>query len=394
MKKIVAFDPASGYIKTQPGVSNRTIQDHCAEHKLFWAPDPGSADYCTVGGNLACNAAGPRAVKYGTARENTLGLRAVSGHGEILVTGAQTSKSVVGLDLTRLLIGSEGTLALITEATLKLLPQPPARLTIRLGYRSVKAAAQAVVAIMRQAVTPSALELIDACCLKLLRARQPTDDLPKSVRALLLVEVDGKPDTLLKDGDAVVQAAHNHESVCVDLAGQQKQARSLWATRKVLSQALRTLKSGKINEDVAVPISQLAFLIKEIEKLGEKHGLIIASFGHAGNGNLHVNVLYDAESSKQRQAARKCVRELFQFVLKLGGSLSGEHGIGLSKRDFVPLEIPSASLNMMRAVKNLFDPQQILNPDKNLPPASSRLQDKGYLAPQSSKSSISSSDKL
>ena len=367
MQELLAFDPDSGYIKVQPGVSNRAVQDRCAEHGLFWPPDPGSADYCTVGGNLACNAAGPRAIKYGTSRENTLGLRAVSGHAEVLVTGAQTSKSVVGLDLTRLLIGSEGTLALITEATLKLLPQPPACTSIRLGYRSVNAASQAVSAIMRQPVTPCALELIDDSCLQLIRSYQPLDDLPDAVHALLLLKVDGHPANLAADSAAIIKAAPRPGRLSVDRSSDPAQAQSLWKARKVLSQSLRLLKSGKINEDVAVPISQLSTLIDNIKKSGHRHGLIIACFGHAGNGNLHVNVLYDTESPQQQQRAEHCVHDIFQAVLQLGGTLSGEHGVGLSKRDFVSLEIPPPSLAMMRAIKNLFDPQHILNPDKGLP---------------------------
>ena len=366
LKDLVDFDPDSLYIKVQAGVSNRAVQDRCAERGLFWAPDPGSADYCTVGGNLACNAAGPRAVKYGSCRENTLGLRAVNGCGEVLVGGAQTSKSVVGFDLTRLLIGSEGTLALISEATLKLLPQPPACATIRLSYRSVEAAAQAVTAIMRQAVIPSALELIDECCMRLMRRHQPMSELSDAAQALLLLEVEGNRGNLSANCDAVIKAARNQACVGADVAATAEQAQSLWGARRVLSQALRTLNSGKINEDIAVPISQLAKLLNGISGISKAHQLIVASFGHAGNGNLHVNILY-AEESSQRQLAERCMREIFQLALKLGGSLSGEHGIGLSKRDLVPLEIPRESLKMMKAIKRVFDPDNILNADKKLP---------------------------
>ena len=365
MDKILEISPTNRTLRAQAGVTNRAIQNSCAPHGFFWAPDPGSTDYSTLGGNLACNAAGPRAVKYGTARENTLGLKAVTGDGKTIITGVQTSKGVVGLDLTRLLIGSEGTLALITEATLKLTPVPTRKKTMRACYRSAETAAAAVATIMAQPATPCALELLDAACLRLVR-RHIGGELHPAARALLLIEADGENDTLEETARTIEQAAHNDGLLAFDAAADSRAA-ELWQARKALSPALRNLAAGKINEDVAVPISELAALIHHLEELGARHRLLIAGFGHAGNGNLHINILYDPDSDAQTAAAERCLADTFDRVLSLGGTLSGEHGIGLTKRDWVAREITPSTLDVTRAVMRAFDPRGILNPEKNIP---------------------------
>ncbi len=368
MTDIFEMDAASRTLRAQPGVTNRALQDYCKPHGFFWPPDPGSADYSTLGGNLACNAAGPGAVKYGTARENTLGLKAVTGDGRTIVTGVRTTKGVVGLDLTRLLIGSEGTLALITEATLKLTPLPPCRKTLRACYRSTETAAAAVAAIMAQPAVPCALELMDATSVRLV-CEHAGIGLDPATRALLLIEADGEPDTLDHTVRALEHAARNTGLLSCDTAADEQEAAELWGARKALSPALRTIAAGKINEDVAVPVSQLAALIRQLDELGAAHRLTIASFGHAGNGNLHVNILYEPDDAAQREAAERCLSQMFDAVLMLGGTLSGEHGIGLAKRDYVAREIPRDTLDVTRAVMRAFDPHGILNPDKNVPRA-------------------------
>ena len=366
MNRLLDIDPGERTARAEPGLINQELQDALAPHRLFWAPDPSSAAYCTIGGNLACNAAGPRAVRYGTARDNTLQLRAVSGAGEVLVAGSRTRKGVVGLDLLRLLIGSEGTLAIFTEATLLLRPKPPATATVQACYASAGAACAAVRAALAQLEAPAALEFLDAACLDLIRAT-PGLDLPAGARALLLLEIDGDADGL----DARIRQLRDAapEGRLSFHAAQEQDARTqLWQARRTLSPALRRLAPEKINEDVAVPVGRLADLLEAVDALRAKGPMPIVCFGHAGSGNLHVNLLPDG-SEAQRAQARARLSELFDAVLRLGGTLSGEHGVGLAKRPYIARELDPEALRLMRAVRAAFDPDGILNPDKNLPDA-------------------------
>ncbi len=370
MNRIVEIDPANRLAVVEPGVTNQQLQDALAEHGFFWPPDPTSAAVCTIGGNLAYNSAGPRAVKYGTPRENTLGLKAVTAHGQTLITGARTTKAVVGYDLTRLLIGSEGTLALITEATLKLTPRPAASRALRAGFHSMQAAAAAVSAIMAQPVIPAALEFIDPAALKLARDWQPLD-LPEAVQALLLMEIDGQADQL-DAMEAAIEQASRHPERCDFAAARTAQERqALWAARKALSPSLRHVAPKKLNEDVVVPVSRMAELIERLAALSERHRIAIVNFGHAGNGNIHVNLLYDPDDPQQAERAEACLQAVFQTVLELGGTLSGEHGIGLVKRNHAGLEIHGAALEAMHAIKQALDPLNLLNPGKMLPESAS-----------------------
>jgi D-lactate dehydrogenase (quinone) len=366
MNRILRIDPANRLAVVEPGVINGDLQRALAPHGLFWPPDPSSSPWCSIGGNLACNAAGPRAVKYGTPRENTLGLRAVAGTGEGFRCGTYTTKGSTGYDLTRLLIGSEGTLALITEATLKLTPRPSTIRTLRATYRDVGAAAQAVARIMGQPVTPCALEFIDETALKLARAHAG-DHIPLA-GALLMIEVDGEPETLDSAVAAVSAAARGEGLLSLDAAATAEEAQQLWAARKALSPAQRTIAPDKINEDVVVPVSRLPELVQGIQRLATKHDVLIVSFGHAGNGNLHVNLL--PRDAAERERAHACLAGIFALVIELEGTLSGEHGIGRIKREFMPLALAPETLHLMREVKRAFDPDGILNPGKLLPAGS------------------------
>jgi D-lactate dehydrogenase len=363
MNRILRIDPDNRLAVVEPGVLNADLQRALAPHGFFWPPDPSSAPWCSIGGNLACNSAGPRAVKYGTPRENTLGLCAVSGTGEGFHCGTYTSKGATGYDLTRLLIGSEGTLALITEATLKLTPKPSAVRTLRATYKDVGAAARAVARIMAQPVTPCALEFIDDVALKLAHAHGG-DSVPLA-GAMLMIEVDGEPATLAAAVDAVSAAARGDGLEALQVAATTDETRALWAARKALSPAQRTISPNKINEDVVVPVSHLPALVDGIRQLSAKHDVLIVSFGHAGNGNLHVNLLPRDEAERER--AHACLAELFALVISLDGTLSGEHGIGMLKREFMPLALEPSTLGLMRNVKAAFDPDSILNPGKLLP---------------------------
>ncbi len=361
--QILEINPADRLMVVQPGINNAAIQQVAEQHGFFWAPDPGSSASCTIGGNLACNAAGPRAIKYGTTRDHVLGLRAVTGSGQSIRTGARTTKTVVGYDLTRLLIGSEGTLAIITEATLKLTVKPTAERTIRAFYQNSQAAAEAVVQIMSQSIQPCALELLDKKALSLLRS-QTEFAIPASAQVMLLIKVDGMQQQIEYDCQALYQAAQ-HPLVCgIEIATDKQMAQAFWQARKKLSPLLRTLAPNKINEDIIVPISQLEQLLTQIENIAQQENILIVNFGHAGNGNIHVNLLFDEQNKRDADAANRALQQIFSLVIALGGSLSGEHGIGLAKKDFVPLELTDETIAVMRAIKQVFDPLNILNPGK------------------------------
>lgn len=366
MREHLHIDPANRLARVSPGYTNQELQQAAARHGFFWPPDPTSAAVCTIGGNLAYNSAGPRAVKYGTPRDNTLGLHAVTGAGDTLKTGVATTKGVVGYDLTRLLIGSEGTLAIITEATLKLTPLAEAKHTLQAIYRDIHTAAEAVSRIMAQPATPCALEFMDGTAIDMVRDFSDLG-LPAAAGALLMIEVDGPRAGIDALSTQVSAAANGDGCLQVELAQSEEDVARLWRTRKALSPALRNVAPKKINEDVVVPVSRIPALIDGLEKLAARYGVTIVNFGHAGNGNIHVNLLVDPDDAEQMASADPCLDAVFDLVLSLDGSLSGEHGIGLVKREFVDRELDATSLQLMAAIKRQFDPDHILNPGVGFP---------------------------
>jgi len=366
MNRVIEVNGGDRYLVCEPGVTNQEVQEAAGRAGFFWPPDPTSAAFCTIGGNLAYNSAGPRAVKYGTPRENTLGLRAVTGNGEAIRTGVYTSKGVVGYDLTRLLIGSEGTLATITEATLKLTPKAEAVATIEALYKDIKAAAKAVSRIMAQPITPCALEFMDKSAIDMVRHHTEID-IPGEAGALLIIEVDGPTSLMTEACQSIADAAGVDGLLRLRTATDRDEASQLWSMRKALSPALRTVAPGKINEDVVVPVSQIPELIARLEALGKRFEIQIVNFGHAGNGNIHVNLLVDPTDPAEMKRAHECLDAVFDTVLKLRGTLSGEHGIGLVKKEFLARELDRESLAIMHGIKTCFDPHNILNPGKMFP---------------------------
>ena len=366
MNRLLDVRPGDRVAVVEPGLLNGDLQAALAPHGLFWPPDPTSNAFCSIGGNLACNAGGPRAVKYGATRDNVLALVAVTGTGELVRFGAGTTKGASGYDLSRLLIGSEGTLALIVEATLKLTPVAPRRRALRGLYADVESAAAAVARLMAQPVTPSMLEFMDGDCVRLAREVGGADLPPAG--ALLMIEADGD-EAVLDAAVAALSAAANGPG-CLGVASAPDEAarEQLWAARKALSPALRTLAPGKINEDVVVPVSRIPDLVAAVRRAAADQQLDIVSFGHAGNGNLHVNILYDPADADQARRAEAALESVFDAVIALGGQVSGEHGIGLVKRELLVRSLTPPTLAMMRAIKSQFDPDGILNPGKVLPP--------------------------
>lgn len=366
MNRIIKVDPDNRLMIAEPGVTNETIQLAAAEHGFFWPPDPTSSAVCTLGGNLAYNSAGPKAVKYGTTRDNVLGLTLITGKAETLHCGVKTTKGVVGYDLTRLMIGSEGTLGIITSATLKLTPLPETRRTVQIIYNSMQSAAQAVTRIMAQPVIPCSLEFIDKPAIDMIRDYASVP-LPVNAGAMLMVELDGRQSSIDDELSAIIKSADNPGCVEIKQATSAAEITALWETRKALSPALRKIAPKKINEDVVVPVSRIPDLIKGLEILSRKYNIPIVNFGHAGNGNIHVNLLTDPDDKDMQQSVLECLEAVFALVLKLEGTISGEHGIGLVKKDYVGKELDSISLDYMRSIKAVFDPDNILNPGKCFP---------------------------
>lgn len=368
MKKIIVVDPANRVMVVEPGVVNQAAQDAARPHGFFWPPDPSSAAYCSIGGNLATCAGGPHAVKYGVTRDHVLGLKAVTGKGDIIKTGAYTTKAVVGYDLTRLIIGSEGTLAIITEATLKLTPLPEAVAGITAHYRDIASCAHAITRIMAQPHIPSALELLDRGSLDLIRAHYP-DLVPADTQAMLMIEVDGGQAEIESSQQAIMRACQDPALIQVQPVSDPK---SLWAARKALSPLLRDIAPRKINEDVVVPVSRLPELLTGVTALAAQYQIANVNFGHAGNGNIHVNLLVDPDRGDELQRAEACLSQVFDLVIRLNGTLSGEHGVGIEKRPFVGREIDAATMAMMKEIKKTFDPKNLLNPGKLFPPSDTR----------------------
>ena len=367
MRRVLEFDPDNRLIVVEPGVVTEEIDRIARSAGLFYPPDPGSSAYCRIGGNLAMNAAGPRAVKYGVTRDFVLGLRAVTGSGQEIRTGCRTTKGVTGYDLTRLLVGSEGTLALITEATLKLLPAPETVATLRVCYASNRDALDAVSRIMRQSVIPCALEFMDHRAIDAIRPTGAADDLPSGTQALLMVEADGAEEDVPRQIAILKKALAGKGLLDIKSGFTHDAIKLLWTARKSLSKAVKRIAPLKINEDVVVPISQLADFVDFIDEIAHEHQLAVVSFGHAGNGNLHVNLMVHPDDRDEMARAHTALDAIMRRVLELGGTLSGEHGIGTEKRRFIAQEIDSATMAVMRSIKQQFDPHQLLNPGKLFP---------------------------
>ncbi|MDP1559539.1 MAG: FAD-linked oxidase C-terminal domain-containing protein [Nitrosomonas sp.] len=363
MVKVLKVDAANRVIVAEPGVLNQSIQDVAKPHGFFWPPDPSSAAFSSIGGNIATSAGGPHAVKYGTTREHVLGLKAVTGAGDIIKTGCYTTKGVVGYDLTRLLVGSEGTLAVVTEATLKLTSLPQTISGVTAHFQDTATCAAAIVSIMALPQLPSALEFLDSGSLNLIRRHFP-DMLPAESNAMLMIEVDGSARDVADSVTAILTACRNNGLI---QAMQTIDAANLWKTRKALSPLLRDIAPKKINEDIVVPVNSLPEFLDRLAHLSTHYELANVNFGHAGNGNIHVNLLINPDDQDEARRAELCLNEIFDLVISLNGTLSGEHGIGREKRAFVSKEIDETTMQLMKDIKMVFDPNNILNPGKLFP---------------------------
>jgi glycolate oxidase len=348
----------------EPGVVTGRLQETVEAMGLFYPPDPASLDMCSLGGNVAENAGGPRAFKYGVTREYVLGLELVLMGGETLRMGRRTVKGVTGLDLVALMVGSEGTLGLVTEITLKLLPQPPGVATFLAPFVDARRANEAVTAMVRLGFLPRTLEFMDGQVLEHLR-RRGTWPIAPGAGSMLLVEVDSEAEALENRMISAATACEAAGAMDILVATDEARRRQMWEMRRNINPVLREQHRFKVSEDIVVPRSRIPEMVARLEALAEAHEVSIATFGHAGDGNLHVNVLFDDEAVYGR--LEPVLLQIFRHALELGGTLSGEHGIGLSKKRFMSLEHSPQLLELERQLKRTFDPLGLMNPGKLLP---------------------------
>jgi len=366
LDRILRIDTDNLIAEVEPGVVTEALQKAVERLGLFYPPDPASLKFSTLGGNVAECAGGPRAVKYGVTRDYVLGLEVVLPTGEIIRTGGETAKGVVGYDLTRLICGSEGTLGLITKIILRLLPLPEAKKTMLAVFDSIDGAATAVSTIIRGKIIPATLEFLDHATLQCVEKRFNLG-LPAEGRAVLIIEVDGERELIEKQAGIIHGLVNPLGLIQFRTARDEAEAEDIWRVRRLVSPSLRDVNPTKYNEDIVVPRSRVPDIIRRIGEIGQRLNLPIVSFGHAGDGNIHVNIMIDKEIPGMDDKAHLAIEEIFRAALALGGTMSGEHGIGLSKAPYLALELSPEQIGAMRAIKKAFDPNNILNPGKIFP---------------------------
>jgi glycolate oxidase len=366
MNRIVRIDTENLIAEVEPGLVTGQFQQAVEKLGLFYPPDPASLKFSTLGGNVAENAGGPRAVKYGCTKDFVMGLEVVLPTGAIIRTGGETYKGVVGYDMTKLLCGSEGTLGIITKIILKLLPYPDAKKTMLAIFDSIDGAAKAVSSIIGAKIIPTTLEFMDYATLQCVERRFNLG-IPKEGRAVLLIEVDGDRDLIEKQAGQIHDIIQPLGLAQFRLAQDKAEAEQLWQVRRLVSPSLRDVNPDKFNEDIVVPRSKVPDVIRRIEAISRRYDIPIINFGHAGDGNIHVNIMVDVKLPGMEEKAHGAIRDVFQAALDLGGTMSGEHGVGLSKAPYIELELSPDQITAMKAIKRALDPNNILNPGKMFP---------------------------
>jgi len=366
LDRILAIDEENLVATVEPGVVTEQSQLAVEKVGLFYPPDPASLKFSTLGGNVAECAGGPRCVKYGVTKDYILGLEIVTPTGDIIRTGGPTMKGVVGYDLTKLICGSEGTLAIITKIIIKLLPKPEAKKTMLVLFDSIDGAARAVSAIIKGKIIPTTLEFMDGRTIDCVK--QATDlQVPDAARAVLIIEVDGDHEFLDKQARKIVAIVQPLGVVETRIAETPEESEALWQIRRSVSASLRKVNPDKFNEDICVPRSKVPEMIRRIDAIADRYQVPIVNFGHAGDGNIHVNVMIDSKQPGDQDKADRAIEEVFKEALELGGTMSGEHGVGIMKAPYIPLELSTAAVDYMKTIKKALDPNNILNPGKIFP---------------------------
>lgn len=366
LNRILSIDRSNLISMVEPGVITARFKDEVEKAGLFYPPDPASIKISSLGGNVAECAGGLRAVKYGVTRDYVLGLTVVLPTGEIIKTGVKTAKGVAGYDLTRLIVGSEGTLAVITSITLRLIPKPIACRTMVAFFRDVSSAMQTVSGIIRSGIVPTTLEFMDKLCIDCIREEIDLP-IPSDAGALLLIEVDGDKARTVRETGKIHSVCAESGALEFKTAEEKNEIDIIWETRRNVSEAILKLRPDKISEDIVVPRNCMTDLVDFLDKLCKKYNLPIPCFGHAGDGNIHVNIMLDKNIKSEVEKADSAVEKLFQKVVEMGGTITGEHGIGITKSPYIEMEISRPALKLMIRLKKAFDPMGILNPGKIFP---------------------------
>jgi len=363
LNSILSVDTDNLVAETGPGVITGHFQEVVEGEGLFYPPDPSSAAYCTLGGNVAECAGGPCAIKYGVTRDYVLGLEVVLPTGEIISTGVHTAKGVVGYDLTRLMVGSEGTLGVITKIVLRLLPLPEVVRTLSVVFSRIHDAARTVSEVARSGILPRTVEYMDQAAIRCVEDHLKIG-LPVDAGAMLLIDVDGSRSGVEASLQYLVAICEKGGAGQIKMASSKEEAKELWKAREAMSPALFRLGPDKINQDIVVPRNRIPDMVEWVDELRARTGLTIVTFGHAGDGNIHVNIMFDRNDKKTLEKAESAVKELFGQTIALGGTISGEHGVGVTKAPYMNMEIGTEEIALMKRIKAMFDPNGILNPGK------------------------------
>lgn len=363
MNRILEIDEENLTATVQPGVITQDMIRAVEQKGLFYPPDPSSMKISTIGGNINENSGGLRGLKYGVTRDYVLGLEAVLASGDIIRTGGKLTKDVAGYDLTRLFVGAEGTLGVVTEATLKLVPKPETKKTLLALYEHIEAAAESVSAIIAEKIIPATLEFLDQPTLQVIEDYAKIG-LPTDAKAVLLIEQDGDIETVRRDMEKIEAICKNGAAVSVQTAETEEEAFALTEARRSALSALARLKPTTILEDATVPRSQIASMVKAINEIAETYGLSICTFGHAGDGNLHPTCTTDIRNTEEMERVEKAFAAIFEKAIELGGTITGEHGVGIVKAPYLEMKLKTEGITAMKAIKQALDPKNLLNPGK------------------------------
>ncbi|GAB6183416.1 FAD-binding oxidoreductase [Thermodesulfovibrio hydrogeniphilus] len=363
MQEVYEINPKNFTAVVASGVINGELQKELQIHGLFYPPDPASLDYCTIGGNVSTNAGGPRAIKYGVTRNYVMELEVVLSNGAVVTFGGKTVKRVVGYELKELFIGAEGTLGIISKITLKVLPEPEEIITLLINFKDIEKAGECIPKIIGAGIVPRALEILDSTCLNIIETNTEIG-LPQNIDAMLLVELDGELTSIKRQAEMIVNIASKFKAE-TQVATDYYAREALWKARRSISPCILKMRDKqKINIDIAVPIDMLSKMFSQLKELSEQSKIPIVSFGHAGDGNIHVNVLVNKEDEGNKRQGFDIVKRIFELTVSLGGAISGEHGIGVTKKPYIEMQISNQTLELMRTIKRVFDPKAIMNPGK------------------------------